>query len=536
MNIRKVFFLIIAIILLPLYGKSDIKIAILPYTNISKSSNYDYLSSYIPKMLVKNLDLDKEGYDVFFLYPNKESLNISDFSNTEDRVVNNQILDFLRKNGIRYGIYGSFLIEGKEIRIYTKVYDSISHKVIRLLPYVVLDFQDIFISTIERYCEEKAEFLKEKVLGIKSGGVKDFFQIEYWKDKFLQYGIKLILSNPFFAFFSILFSFILLAYLMDKVVINLILMKLASKTKTDIDDIVLQRIRKPLLYILILFGFRLGVVYLPFDEKTFMALKSVLNAIIIWQLSVLVWRVLKVFLRIWKDRAVSKGASSLDDLMPLIYDASKVFLFAVAFLLVISQFGIEIGPFIASLGIAGFAIGFAVKDVLGNIFGGVSLILDRTFRLGDKVEIEGYELGYVEEVGIRTTKIRTFNGELIVIPNGILVNKAFKNYGLPDASIRVCVNFSVAYGSDVSKVKEVVLLAIKDIPAALDEPPPVVEFLEMGDTSLNFVAKFWVSNFKEQYDNRLLAVEKIYNALNKAGIEIPFPTYTVYIRREDKEN
>jgi MscS family membrane protein len=292
-----------------------------------------------------------------------------------------------------------------------------------------------------------------------------------------------------------------------------------------------MKIRKPLLFVLILFGFRFSIVYLPLGEKIFIVLKAILNALIIWQLSIMIWQVVRIFLRIWKDKAISKGASSLDDLMPLIYDASKIFLFSVSSLLVISQFGIEIGPFVASLGIAGFAIGFAVKDVLGNVFGGVSLILDRTFRLGDKVEIEGYELGYVEEVGIRTTKIRTFDGELIVIPNGILVNKAFKNYGLPNASIRACVNFSVAYGNDVNKVKEIVLEVIETIPSALNDPPPIVEFLEMGDTSLNFVAKFWVSNFKEQYDNRLVAIEKIYNALNKAGIEIPFPTYTVYLKK-----
>jgi MscS family membrane protein len=238
-----------------------------------------------------------------------------------------------------------------------------------------------------------------------------------------------------------------------------------------------------------------------------------------------------LLLHSWGGRVATRFDSRIDDdLVPLFVKITKIFILLIAALLVMSKFGIEIGPLIASLGVVGFAVGFAVKDTLSNIIGGIILILDSSFSVGDKVMIDG-DTGIVREVGLRNTKLLTYDNEVIVIPNGELMNKKFKNYALPDPKIRVIVKFGVVYGSDADRVERVVLDAVSSIQGVESNPEPVVTFEQMGDFSLDFQAKFWIPMWSDQYMKRIEATKKIYNALNQAGIGIPFPTHTVYLEK-----
>ena len=171
-----------------------------------------------------------------------------------------------------------------------------------------------------------------------------------------------------------------------------------------------------------------------------------------------------------------------------------------------------------------------MRDSLANILGGIQLVLDKTFKVGDKVEIESGVMGMILDIGLRSTKLRTFDNEVIYIPNGQLANAKLKNFTVPDVSIRVNVNFGVEYGSDPGKVRQVVLDAITAVDKVMDEPAPVVQFLNMSDFSLDFVARAWVSQYTDAYDTKLAMTDAIYNALNRAKIGIPFPTRTVYTK------
>lgn len=142
------------------------------------------------------------------------------------------------------------------------------------------------------------------------------------------------------------------------------------------------------------------------------------------------------------------------------------------------------------------------------------------------------DTGYVKEVGIRNISLQTFDNELIIYPNGELARKKFKNFVLPDARFRVVVNFSVAYGADIDREEEIVLGEVRKIDNVLEDPKPVCIFEEMGDFSLNFQIKFWIPDYNAMFDRKKEATTKIYKALTAAGIDIPFPTHTVYIRKE----
>ena len=189
---------------------------------------------------------------------------------------------------------------------------------------------------------------------------------------------------------------------------------------------------------------------------------------------------------------------------------------------------------LASLGIAGVAVAFALQNTLGNIFGGISLILDKSIKIGDKIRLDNDAMGIVLDVGLRSTKIRTWDNELITIPNGKMADSRILNFMQPDLTVRGAIEFGVEYGSDPAKVRKVVLDAISKIPRVLKDPEPKVLMMEMSDFALKFKAFFWVDNFDLKFDTKSAATEEIYKSLGKAGIGIPFPTRTIYIKEEKK--
>jgi len=198
---------------------------------------------------------------------------------------------------------------------------------------------------------------------------------------------------------------------------------------------------------------------------------------------------------------------------------------------ILDLWGIQLMPLVASLGIAGIAIAFALQNTLGNIFGGISVVLDKSVKSGDVIRLDKDTYGTVLDVGFRSTKIRTWNNEVIIIPNGKLADSRIQNYILPEPSVRINLPFSVEYGSDIDKVKKVVLDEIKKLKNVLKDPKPKIMFLEMGDFSLNFKVYFWVPSFKERFKTKEKANCLIYDALNKAKIGIPFPTRTIYMKK-----
>ena len=145
--------------------------------------------------------------------------------------------------------------------------------------------------------------------------------------------------------------------------------------------------------------------------------------------------------------------------------------------------------------------------------------------------LESGEVGEVLDVGLRSTKLRTYDNEVIFLPNSQLANARIKNFTRPDVSIRVTVNFGVAYGSDVARVKQVVLDTIRELDDILQEPAPQVLFLNMSDFSLDMCARVWADNYGKQFARKLEMTELIYGTLNESGIEIPFPTRALYMKQ-----
>ena len=309
------------------------------------------------------------------------------------------------------------------------------------------------------------------------------------------------------------------------------LQKFAAKTKTELDDLIFAKTKKPFFYLILAYGFKLALLNLGAGGIIDQVMNSLMAIVFIF----IIGAGIDVSIEVWSKTMAHRTKSKLDDvLLPLFHKIVKVIMTIIGVLWVMKIWGVSITPYLAGAGVGGIVIGFALQDSLKNIFGGITLLLDKNFEVGDKIKLESGELGEIRDLSLRSTKIRTYDNEIIHVPNSYLANSRILNYTHPNAKIRVKVDFGVEYGSDIEKVKQVVLDAVKGMKdIILEDKGPQVQFLEMGDSALGFRALFWIEDWKESHAKKLEATQLIYNTLNKAGVGIPFPTRTVYMKKEE---
>lgn len=327
---------------------------------------------------------------------------------------------------------------------------------------------------------------------------------------------------------TLLFLFRVSLFLIEKVLI-----KLTSKTKTDVDDILVQKSSAPFTVLSFLFSFFIAFREMGLSEDVENMIEVFIHSCAVIVFAYLTYVVIDVIVIRAIKKATKKTKSDIDDsLVALFHNTLKIVLVSITILYILSLWGVEIGPLLAGLGIAGIAVALALQPILSNIFSGASVVLDRSIRVGDLVYLDEDTKGKIEEVGLRSTRIRTFDNELIIIPNNKIAEGKIQNVALPEPKSRVIIPFSVAYGSDIEKVKKVVLAELKKINHVTEEPEPYVMFLEMGESSLNFKAYFYVDTFENRFNAIDEANTRIYNALNKARISIPFPQLDVHMKKD----
>ncbi len=339
-----------------------------------------------------------------------------------------------------------------------------------------------------------------------------------------------LLLNPYIRSFAILLGFYIISKIAHIILVKYITI-LTRKTKTDIDDKIIEKTNRPISLLLLVIGFYLAFVPFKATYARFADVgENIFASIIILIVTFIIMRIVDVLIDGWGRKFAERTESTLDDeVIPLFHRFSRIGIMLIGTMFILPVWGIEIGPLLASLGIAGIAVAFALQTTLGNIFGGASLIIDKAVKVGDVIEIEGGVTGVVTDVGLRSTRLRTYDNEMVVMPNGKLADSRITNFLQPDPKVRGIVNFGVAYGSDIDKVRRITIKTIKNLDLVLDDPEPRVEMVSLGDFSLNFRAQFWVDHFDKRFPTKCKILEELYNVFSKEGIDIPFPTRTIYM-------
>jgi len=306
---------------------------------------------------------------------------------------------------------------------------------------------------------------------------------------------------------------------------------LTRKTKTDVDDRILQTVRRPIFSSVLLLGLYWASIEIKLDKTGSLVLHGVLKT-----LAVVIWTAALMRLGTLLLQTISRHSERFfivqPRTLPLFDILVKVLVVGGAAYFGLLAWNINVTGWLASAGIVGIAVGFAAKDTLANLFAGIFILADAPYKLGDFVILDNGERGRVTDIGIRTTRLLTQDDIEITIPNAVIANSRIVNEtGGPHEKERVRVTVSVAYGSDVDRVRAVLLECAKEVDHVCTEPAPRVRFREFGDSGLKFQLLAWID--EPVLRGRVLddLHTRVYKRFNEEQIEIPYAKHDVYIKQ-----
>lgn len=196
--------------------------------------------------------------------------------------------------------------------------------------------------------------------------------------------------------------------------------------------------------------------------------------------------------------------------------------------------GLAAGGYGSSLAVLGtiaaagtFAIGFAMKDTLGAFVAGIFIFIDKPFTIGDWVEFDGFE-GTVEDITLRTTKIETFNNELLTVPNDKIANTVVKNPVANDR-LRVAVTFGIGYDDDIEHAKECILDELDQIEGVAKSPEPKIRTTALSDSTVDLKLLYWINDPRRAKfaDIKEELLHRVKMRFEDEGIDMPYPTQTI---------
>lgn len=344
---------------------------------------------------------------------------------------------------------------------------------------------------------------------------------------------------------------IVLSYFASKFwafILKKIIKPFVSKTKTDLDDNILAASGSAIYRLSFLAGIFLSVeifkdgikseskfvpkplveIY-PFLDNLVAITEILLFIALIIILLIVSFRYINVLLDWYSHKIDASDNRNLSgSLIPLLKKVSKIILFALAVVIVLAKFNINISAFVVSLGVGSLAIALAAQETLSNMISGFIIMTDRPFRIGDRIRYAENQVGDVVDIGIRSTKILDFDNNIVIIPNNEIVKSRLVNITYPNSLTRVVVEVGVAYGTDIKKVKEILLNIANEDPDCSKQIGPDVFFINFGASSLDFRLVARTDDYRNAWAMQCRLRERIYEEFNKHNIEIPFTQIVVH--------
>jgi MscS family membrane protein len=340
-----------------------------------------------------------------------------------------------------------------------------------------------------------------------------------------------ILQNQYIIAIIIILLTICIAKL-TKYLIKYVI-KISSKTKTKLDNLLAEHINSPLQIIILTIGFFIAFKYIyPNFQIGNIDIEQIFT--IIWVLAgALLINKITNALFIWYTEDLQHKVD--DNIFHFIRKIVNIIIYVFAIIMILGSLGVEITPLLAGLGIGGLAIALALKDTLANFFGALFIAIDRPLKIGDYIELDEKTGGYVKDIGWRTTRIKTWDGNYIIVPNAQIADSILKNYNSPHTKLTFSVDCGVSYNSDLDKVEKVSIDVAKKVlkkdKSGIKDFVPFVRFKEFGDSSINFATYFEVKDRSDKFRVRHEFIKAIHKRFAKENIEIPFPQIDIHQRK-----
>lgn len=348
--------------------------------------------------------------------------------------------------------------------------------------------------------------------------------------------LNFINQDTFLSHLARFFIALFIIWIVAKLVFfveNVIGRRLVRRTRTTLDDDLLDVVAASsgkLVWIIGLF-FAFKYTWAMFPKIIYQYLDGFLYVIAVLIFAQLVNKVLQTVLDWYNARwGKTMHRRIQDEFGPLFRRVIFILVYLSAVIIILKHFDQEISSLVVSLGVGSLAIALAAKDTLANMIAGFMIMTDRPFRLNDRIMLENGEKGDVYDIGLRSTKILTFDNTLIIVPNQQIVNEKVVNLSYPDPQIRVIAEVGVAYGSDLKKVKAIMEEICNQHPDILDTPPPSAYFLNFGDSALDVRVTCYVPKWGQQWQAAEDIRVAIYERFTEEGIEIPFPQRVVTLQ------
>ena len=355
--------------------------------------------------------------------------------------------------------------------------------------------------------------------------MKEFFLKQFYGNTVENWGISLLIILGVFILSKVL-------YWVTKNIIK----RLTSKTKSNLDDILVDMLEEPLITGLVIFGFWLAFKRLDFGENVDAWIgKAFYFAVAIdvtWMISRLVNALLKEYL----SPLSKKTKNKLDDQLVLVLQKStRTVIWVLGIIVALNNAGFDVGALIAGMGIGGLALAMAAKDTVSNIFGGLTVFLDKPFKLNDRIKIDGFD-GFIVDIGLRSTRLKTLEGRIVTIPNSHFSESVVENVSL-EPSRKVVLNLGLTYDTTPENM-QLAMDILEDITKNNSnlESDHLISFTSFGDFALGILYIYYIKKesdiFKTQTDINL----EILKRFNDNKLEFAFPTQTIYTSNLDKVN
>jgi small-conductance mechanosensitive channel len=301
--------------------------------------------------------------------------------------------------------------------------------------------------------------------------------------------------------------------------------KKAGTTKTLIDDLLVQSLGMPLamLAFFIPFFFAIQHIIGSFPQYAWIATSDVLTAMYILAATWIIATFVDSLLDTYGTAIARRTKSDLDDrIVEIFQKIAKYLIWFTGILYVLSLFKVNITPLIAGAGVAGIAIALAAQDLFSNFFGGAVIITDKPFKIGDRVLINDI-LGDVVRIGPRSTRIITLDSDIVTIPNNKITTSVVRNFSLPNPQVRILIPVSVAIGTDIQKVRTILLAIGKNALAekkdfVADNPGPAVFLVKMDKNAMTFELTLYSHEFSYNSIIRDYLNTNIIETFKKEGI------------------
>ncbi|HMU46655.1 MAG TPA: mechanosensitive ion channel family protein [Chitinophagaceae bacterium] len=327
---------------------------------------------------------------------------------------------------------------------------------------------------------------------------------------------------------------LLLGFLIKKLLFPF-LYRFTHKTKWKSDDLIIESIGQWIIFWFFLgsclYAFPILIETFSFARKNESILRNLIGALYILSFTFIIARIAAGLLQIRSQRDGSEIPAT-----SILGNIAKAIIYCIGLILILQKFGVAIAPLVTALGVGGIAVALALQPTLSNLFSGLQLIASGKINIGDFVQLEGGQKGFIRDITWRNTTIETAQNNVVIVPNSKMADSIIENFFLTDREITFNVLVGVGYESDLDKVEKVSIQVAAEILSKFDGGvkgfEPFVRFYNFGDSSIDLKVFMRVKEYADQFMITSEFIKALQKRYNQEGINIPFPIRTVIMNNK----